>query len=320
MSLAPLLVVLAALQAPPDPVKLLGGACADPPDYPAMHKFSRLFSDAMRRRDFDSAAQSGREMVRMACQSTGLWWRYLEALVSGGRIGEAVALLEYLFTRDENLATHEFTRADTPFRALRESGDFRGSRPGQRLDQILREAEQRRRQARARLPEIARPPEAYVAKNICPHECCRYRQWKVTRPSVLYDAPGGSKVVARLRPGQTVEALDGEVHLKPAAVLVRFSGFSRPPVPEGAIVFLTGYTGEGWGRVWYNGSELEGEVASASLYCPSPSPACWGEFLDPADRGWTERAVWWIRIRALNGRIGWSRDRNHFAGSYACGG
>lgn len=314
----PLLLLLSALQAPPGAEELLGGPCADPADSRAVQEHSRRLDEALRRFEYDRAAELGRQMVRAFCANDFLWWRYVEALAGGKKYGEAVAVLEYLIPREENYAVESLTRRGTAFRALMESPEFRQSRPGKRFDRMLREAEQRREQARGRLASMARPPEAYVVAGICPFECCRYGEWKVTKATDLLDAPGGAAVVARLLPGQKVDALDGEVHLKPPAVLVRWSGRPQAPVPAGAIVFLAGFQGEGWGRIWHEGRVVEGEVSGVSLYCPAPGPACWGEFLDPADQLWYERAVWWIRIQAPDGRIGWTRDGSHSTGSCAC--
>ncbi len=47
MFLPPVLFLLAALQAPPDPERLLGGPCADPADYRAVHEHSRRFDEAL---------------------------------------------------------------------------------------------------------------------------------------------------------------------------------------------------------------------------------------------------------------------------------
>ncbi len=84
--------------------------------------------------------------------------------------------------------------------------------------------------------------------------------------------------------------------------------FSLPATPE-----------KGWGRVWYQGREMGAEVSGASVCCPSPGPSCWGEFIDPADRGWAERAVWWILIKAPDGRIGWTSESRNFSGADGCG-
>lgn len=221
MFLPPMLFLLAALQAPPDVATLPGGPCAEPADYLAVHQYSKRFDEAVRHSEYARAAELGRQMVRAFCGNSYLWWRYVGALAGGKNYSETVAVLEYLFPRNENFAVESLTRPGNAFHGLLASPEFRRSQPGRRFDQILREAEQRRAQARERLSGMARPPESYVATGICPFECCHYGEWKVAKATDLFDAPGGSSVVARLLHGQKVIALDGEMHLKPPAVLVR---------------------------------------------------------------------------------------------------
>ncbi|MEJ5367122.1 MAG: hypothetical protein WHT08_02310 [Bryobacteraceae bacterium] len=149
MFLPPVLFLLAALQAPPDPERLLGGPCADPADYRAVHEHSRRFDEALRRSEYTRSAELGRQMVRAFCGNVCLWWRYVGALAGGKNYGEAVAVLEYLLARNENYAVESLTRPGNAFHGLLASPEFRRSQPGRCFDQILREAEQRRAQARA---------------------------------------------------------------------------------------------------------------------------------------------------------------------------
>ncbi len=162
------------------------------------------------------------------------------------------------------------------------------------------------------------PPELYVAKNACPFECCTFRSWSVTADTVLYDKPNGTKVVGRAVKGTRATGLTGEVHLRPAPVIVRFpnpEGFRAKP---GTIVYLLNYTGEGHGVVWHNGKLVDGEVMSVAEHCPNPEAECWGEFVNSEDAGSQRKHEWWVKVRTSKGVVGWTKQSDNFGDKDSC--
>lgn len=71
------------------------------------------------------------------------------------------------------------------------------------------------RESIRKMPEKLRPPSVYIAKGVRPFECCTYREWSVLKEVDLVDKPMGTKVVARFSPGEKVQGLTGEVHVRP---------------------------------------------------------------------------------------------------------
>jgi hypothetical protein len=64
-----------------------------------------------------------------------------------------------------------------------------------------------------------KPPNVYIDKGACPFECCTYREWIARTNVTLLDDPNGKRVVGRVRKGQKVLALTGEVHSVPLRVV-----------------------------------------------------------------------------------------------------
>jgi hypothetical protein len=172
----------------------------------------------------------------------------------------------------------------------------------------------------AALGEDERPETAYVAKDVCPFECCQYGQWRALKDITLVASAGSTETVASARAGASAEALTGEVHIVPTPVGVVFPEPAYSPqatVPLGAIVFLLDHLGEGIGHVWYAGVVHEmstsGEVRK---HCPHPNEECWGEVLEPQDL--EREGSWWVKVRLEDGRVGWTRELD-FDGMSGCG-
>jgi hypothetical protein len=60
-----------------------------------------------------------------------------------------------------------------------------------------------------------KPPNVYTDKGACPFECCTYREWVARTDVTLLDSPNGKRVVGRVKKGQKVLALTGEIHSVP---------------------------------------------------------------------------------------------------------
>ena len=129
------------------------------------------------------------------------------------------------------------------------------------------------------------PPGPFVSKDTCPFECCAYGAWTANRDVALLDRPGG-KPIARLRKGEPVTALTGEVHTTPVPFTMERAD-PRSGIVKGTVVYLLHPTGEGAWRVWYQGKVLTIE----EIY---------HEDLAPPE-------VWWAKIQTRSKQIGWAR-------------
>ena len=143
------------------------------------------------------------------------------------------------------------------------------------------------------------PPSEYVAEGVCPSECCRYGAWTVLADADLLDSPGG-RVAGRLKAGEKVKALGGQVRTHPRPYLVLGN---HAPFKAGDIVFAVYYVGEGVLRYWKDGNVVETGQSDVDL-CDQPGTDCWAAVLDrPFD---ASDRVWWANLKKSDGRAGWS--------------
>ncbi len=163
-------------------------------------------------------------------------------------------------------------------------------------------------------------PGIFVDRGVCPFECCVYRQWTVRSDTALYDQPGGTKRVGKVRKGETVNAIGGEVRVTPTPMTVIFE---HGRFHVGDRVYLLTYLGEGSMKVWSNGQISVEEVPFIQSWrpeadnvwptCTRPSAGCWGriEKREPFD--------WWILIKTGQRKRGWTKQYEHFGRMDACG-
>lgn len=238
-----------------------------------------------------------------------------------GRLGDfarAVGTLQELYDAKSAELNWKLLSPSAELRRVLDSAEFRESELAAALKREAQALEQRRQAAAERLSREPRPPADYVAKDVCPFECCLYREWTVEQDAVLYDEPGERREVARVAEGEKVEGVTGDVHLRPTPVLVRYPPLYVEGAEVGDIVFLLDYMGEGYGRIWHEGRVLETEIFSVAEQCLFPSESCWGEYVDPHDAE-RQEAVWWVKIRTAAGVVGWTDKPEHFGNKDGCG-
>jgi hypothetical protein len=167
-------------------------------------------------------------------------------------------------------------------------------------------------------------PKMYIDKGACPFECCTYRQWSVLADTVLFNRPGGTRPIAKISKGQWVTAITGEVHLVPALMKVVFE-HGRFHVGDQA--YLLTNEGEGVMKVLLNGVISEEDVwfvgdskwqdwddaGGKRLTCAHPRKECWGRIERPPD------SDWWILIKTPAGKLGWTKEYEHFGNMDSCG-
>ncbi len=156
------------------------------------------------------------------------------------------------------------------------------------------------------------PPALLTEKGLCPFEGCVYREWVTQKVTPIYSAPEkNAKVIGHLSAGTRVRALTGEVHTaQPGKFRVRKPYGKYKP---GDLIWLYGYHGEGVYTVWFAGKLYEVEFSSVN-YDGEGGYRC-----DDKDwcRGVLEQApksVWWIKVQAPDGRMGWTNQPENFDG------
>jgi hypothetical protein len=296
----------------------LDGPCLPENDI-GWYELVRQHGQELRRGNREAALALAKRIVRARCSNEYWWIRLAESLAELGRIQESIAALEVLHGRGSNAVDATLRRANSPLHRLLSSNIYRRSTLAAKLAADRRALDKRRSEALAKLAGAKRPPEKYVAKHACPFECCVFGKWSVLQTTALYASPGSARVAGQVAKGETVEAITGEVRLRPIPVLVRFPSPHGFTAEEGSIVFLLDYTGEGHGNAWVKGKVFDSEAASVAEQCAFPGAACWGEFILPEDAGRQRDAVWWIKIKTRGGITGWTKEAKHFHGMDKCG-
>lgn len=136
----------------------------------------------------------------------------------------------------------------------------------------------------------AEPPKMYVDKGACPFECCTYREWTVTKDTDLFDAVDGKKKVGVAKKGSKVTGVTGEVHTVPLKMKDK----------EGNEFFLLTYQGEGFWKIWKDGS-VKPDVEQD-----------WKEDKRP-------NSTWWVQIKLKDGTTGWTKEAGNFGNMDSCG-
>lgn len=151
-------------------------------------------------------------------------------------------------------------------------------------------------------------PSSYIDKGACPFECCTYRAWKADAAAKLHAEPDvRSRIVGVAKPGATVQALTGEVHSRPGRVEVKRD---QQAFRAGDVLWVYTYLGEGFFKTWHQGKFVEAQFD-----------------FDDRERGaddWARfelmpQSVWWVKVKARGGAIGWSNHPERFSNKDACG-
>jgi hypothetical protein len=174
----------------------------------------------------------------------------------------------------------------------------------------------------ASLQAQERPTEPYVEQGVCPFECCTYRGWTATDSIIVYRVEGSTDTSFLLLPADSFTAVTGNVHLiHVGVVLIRQAmeteaedSFPQAHLSVGDSAFVLSYRGEGWYDVW-----IAGKVRHLPAFWddrredPRPTDRPGRLIREPED-------IWWVQIRAPDGRTGWIRmDHAEVSGSDACG-
>ncbi len=152
----------------------------------------------------------------------------------------------------------------------------------------------------------SRPRVPFVDNGACPFECCTYRSWTVDKDTTVRTAMrDGASVAFRLKKGERVRGLTGTVITTQAGEVrtLKKTKLGNVTVNPGQTLYLLTYLGEGFHKIWYRGRIYEEETYDPEIFRQVREP----------------RSVWWVKVRNSKGKIGWSREPEHFGNKDECG-
>jgi hypothetical protein len=152
----------------------------------------------------------------------------------------------------------------------------------------------------------AGPRIPFIDRGACPFECCTYRRWDVKLPTVVRSAMSDSAPIAfRLKRGERVRGLTGVVITTTPGKLrvLKDTTLSEKNLRAGDELYLLTYLGEGFSKIWFNGTIFEGDPYEPATYKTIQEP----------------KATWWVKVRNRAGKIGWSRQSENFGNMDECG-
>ena len=288
----------------------LGGPCEDQPKW---NRWKEI-REAEKAGEWDRAVALRKQAVRAACRIQYRWFGLVNALLKAHHSAEAVNILQEMDSRGFEINPASMDTQFAEIVQFMESNEFKASPVGLKITHLEKISDERRiafQKALRAMPANEKPVENYVAKGVCPFECCRYGNWTVLEDTELVASPGSSRVIGRARKGSRAVGLTGEVHLTPEPVVVLIEG----DLPKNSVAFVLDYGGEGYGHVYTRGKVVTTFLGYAK-YCFRPSESCWGETPFPSRE--RREQVWWVKVRLANGVVGWTDKTNHFGDMDAC--
>jgi hypothetical protein len=148
-----------------------------------------------------------------------------------------------------------------------------------------------------------------------------YGQWVARSAIPVASAERGTDTLFTLRPGDTVTAVTGNVHvtsLQRVVVTREVPDLQSwpvgPPLAAGDTLFVLDYIGEGYYNVWRDGAvyEIQAFWVGESEWTPDGDA--------PAYSVGSPSTEWWVHVRSAARGEGWFRmpPGFHFDGSDAC--
>lgn len=181
-------------------------------------------------------------------------------------------------------------------------------------------------------PKNAAPPMPYVEYDVCPFECCTYRDWKASRSITAYERwrdprnPERSKVAFGIQRGEVVTAMTGLVMTtKPGKARAPKDGvlevgwrrfIGRPneklPIHAGDTIYLLVPHSQHTYTAWFGGALLDQIVPVVA------DPANAANAGQPFEGIEQPAYEWWVRVRNDQGEVGWTDRAHDFSGADAC--
>ena len=156
-------------------------------------------------------------------------------------------------------------------------------------------------------PASNTPSNPFVDHGACPFECCTYGDWTTNTRVTLFDKPSGSKI-GTIMSGSPVVGITGEVISHPIS-LQAVRNYAEGSIKRGDVFYALHYSGEGYWTVWHKGKTQRIQFYGDEL--PSSDPR--------ASEISKDRSIWWVKVKAPDGRIGWTISDGNFDKQDACG-
>ncbi len=159
---------------------------------------------------------------------------------------------------------------------------------------------------------VSRPVAPVIRRNVCPFECCVYREWTAIGEIPVYATENDPTVAAfTLSDGESFIAIEGNVHLDRLGLVaihrsVTDTVYDTYHYEAGDTLVVLDYVGEGFFNAWLGGRMLEVEA-----FWMFEDPDKHGTVDDPTIDGpaWTVVAEpdphWWVRVQTKDDRNGW---------------
>lgn len=161
--------------------------------------------------------------------------------------------------------------------------------------------------------------------DVCPFECCTYRDWSLSRPVAFHRTHDKtSPIVFQLDAGQSVTGVTGVAIttkygttkvLKDHADFAVSEDDDRVPLSAkaGETLYTLNYQGEWMTLFWREGRLYSGGIPGPRD-CELTPESC--EYLWPES---SAEETWWVMVRGPGGEIGWSDETGAFEHMDACG-
>lgn len=157
------------------------------------------------------------------------------------------------------------------------------------------------------------PPAGYENWDVCPFECCTYRQWTADDAVAVHKSRSDtSPLVFRVQAGEDVQGLTGVVVTEQAGLVTLgkslrdgfIKGSDQPQLSltAGEVVYPLAPLGEGAFLFWYHGKVYRSSIDLGSSAAAGARPP---------------RISWWKLVRNQAGQSGWTRS-DHFKHVDAC--
>ena len=130
-----------------------------------------------------------------------------------------------------------------------------------------------------------------------------------------------SGIAFRVKKGDHVVGVTGVVvTLKPGKVIVKkprtIGRINKTRVKPGDVLYLLRYMGEGVYKIWFRGKIYQDDMPTAPGLITKIPIEQREEYLHVVSE---PKYVWWVKVRNGNGKIGWSKQDDHFGDMDACG-